>query len=211
MKVIIKNSNLVFQRKHQKTIVYKNYWVRQSGQYIALSRFADVVGLSFNNIKVEADIYIVGTSFSGSSHCFSARSNNCSMRTSSTNLFYWQNGGQSGSRYSKVVPSSGDYHIVANNKTGEITFGEFSGTFDPATSTSALNYAFIYATGDTDSAAVPSPQSDIKIARLKVYNATTNDLLIDIRPALVDGVPCLYEAVNDVELYSEDETTLVVE
>lgn len=211
MKVIIKNSDLVFQRKHVPVIVYKNYWVRNSGQYIKLSGFSDVMGLAFNNIKVEADINIVGTSFSGSSHCFAARSNNCSMRTSSSNLFYWQNGGQSGSVYSKQVPSAGDYHIVVNNKTGDITFGEYTGTFTAATSSSTLNYAFIYATGDSDSAATPSQQSDIKIARLKVYNATTNTLLIDIRPALMDNVPCLYESVTGTALYSADQTALVLE
>lgn len=208
MKVIVKNSNLIFQRKHQKQIVYKNYWVRGRGQYIDLDGFSSIISMPYNNVKIEASFYVGLASFSGINDIIASRSSNCEIALMNGALVM-RNLSYSGSSYSEPL-TIGDYSVSMDNKTGAFTVNGVQHSVTPPAS-STLNHLWIYAggthapTGNTYFAGLS------KWGRVKIYNATTNALLLDIRPALVDGVPCLYEAVSDTELYSEDETALVLE
>lgn len=212
MKVIIKNSELVFQRKHVPVIVYKNYWVRGSGQYINLTGINNITSYAYDNLIVDAEIYIGKSAFSQLNCVTCSRANNFRLLTMSPNKFGWANSGYSGSSYVMTDPSVGDYHIIANNKTGTITVNNSDFSFT-APGNGTLNYLWMFASGSNneDVTANTYDEGASKVARLKIYNATTNDLILDIRPALVDNVPCLYESVTGTKLFSEDGTSLVVE
>lgn len=215
MKVIIKNSNLVFQRKHEPVLVYKNYWVRGEGQYIDLSDVNNVKALTFDNFKVEAEIYIGKTTFTARNNVVCSRSSNCSLCTNIANGYnrlIWTNSAYTNSNTNLLSPSIGDYLVVADNKLGTcVVNNESLPAFTPPGS-SALSDLWMFASGSQHSPVADAyDEGAVKVKRVKVYNATTGDLVIDIRPALLDNVPILYDSVTGTALYSEDGTALVVE
>lgn len=209
MKLIIKNSNVVFQRKHQKQIVYKNYWVRGQGQFIKLSCLGSrVMGLAFNNYKGDSEIYIDTTTTDASCVFISGRSSNLYHLSTGTLLRF----ANAGNGAEVTISGASDHNINFNNKTGSVTIDSTTQSFT-APGTSTLNYMWLFANGSNDTNATASGYSAgrHKFKRLRLYNATTDALLCDLRPAVVDGVPCIYDAVSDTELYSADGTALVLE
>lgn len=214
MKILVKNSSLVFQKKHQKTIVYKNYWLRQDGQYIDLSDYSGVASLKFNQTKFEADFYIGKTLFSRVQNFISSRSGNNSFtlgNKSGVGYFTAGNDAYTNSSVSYAV-TVGVHSVVFNNYTGVAIYDNGEPQSFTTPGSSDLQVLWMFVSGNASSPLVDDyDEGAVKIARIKVYNATNDTLLLDIRPAIVDNVPCLYEAVNDIELYSEDETVMVLE
>jgi hypothetical protein len=209
MKFIIKNSNVVFQRKHQKQIVYKDYWVRGQGQFIKLSGLGSrVMGLAFNNYKGDSEIYIDTTTSDASCVFISGRSSNLYHLSTGTLLRF----ANAGNGAEVTISGASDHHINFNNKTGSVTLDSTTQSFT-APGTSTLNYMWLFANGSNDGNAAASAWSPgrLKFKRFRLYNATSDVLLCDLRPAVVDGVPCIYDSVSDTELYSADGTALVLE
>lgn len=210
MKVIIKNSNLVFQREHTAQVVYKDYWVRGQGQYVLLSALGtSVVGLAFNKYKGKFECYIDTNTTSSFYALMSSRSSYLQAYSSGAE-FGWKNDSVSVSI--NDVSGASEHYIEFDNSVGTANIDGTPKSFT-APGTSKANYIYLFALGQDDerATAVGYSAGRFKFKRLRLYDATNDTLLCDIRPALVDNVPCLYDSVSETKLFSADGTTMVVE
>lgn len=207
MKAIFKNSSIVFQRKHQKQIVYKDYWVRTSGQYINLTDLGTAfTGLKFNQIKGILNAKFINVDATTERIVWFKGGNSQIIIPAGKQLSYYPDGSNGCIFDAFTADTVFEMSFDAPQKSA--TMGGVTKTITGTVSTSAVEFGGIYmASGPSAS----TYTGKTKFSRLRLYNATDDTPICDIRPALVDGVPCLYDAVTDQEFYSEDETALVLE
>ena len=209
MKAILKNTQLVFMKKHVKEIVYKNYWVRASGQGVNLGSLdGKLESIRLDNIKGIVNAYYNDLSAT-LEKIFSVRGNSTIGIPVGKTLDY-SPGMDLHATFSAFTESKA-FEVSFNSSTKEATMDGTtiiaSGT--GSVSTSMCNFAGIYMADSQTT--VSAYTNKTKFARLRLYKADDDTLLCDVRPALVDGVPCLYDSVSDSEFYSVDETALVLE
>jgi hypothetical protein len=216
MKLILKNSDIVFQKKHEVVIQYKKYWNRASTQYVDLTSVgSSLINLRSNQLKIILDAYYTAASVltNGEERIFGARNYvdviSLAKDTDTTASLKLSVSSTSNVSYNAFT-ESGDFSVEWNVKTGVATMDSVTKNLEGNTST--LNYAGIYCEGFSNGKASPTTASGrSKFRRLRLYNADTDAIICDIRPALVDDTPCLYDSVHGVVYTSGDGTAMVLE
>lgn len=208
MKVIVKNSSLEFRRKHTKQIVYKDYWVRADGQGVNLDSLGGVLdSIAFNNLKGTLNAYFNGEQGTADIICQGRGGNSYLTISWDKKLRY---GPYSGSYAGfDAFTQAGAFEVSFNSSTQSATMDGVTQTTSGTVIEGTIKYYGIYTAASKTSVVAYTGRS--KFGRLRLYKANDDTLLCDVRPAVVDGVPCLYDAVSDTEFYSVDNTTLVLE
>lgn len=208
MKVLFKNSSLEFRRKHTKQIVYKDYWVRASGQGVNLDSLGGVLdSISFNNLKGILNAYFID--MTGSTDAiFQTRGSNASLNIPASKSLRFAPFSDGYVDFDAFT-QSGAFEVSFNTATQSATMGGVTKTASATPSSSTIQFCGIYM-GASKTSVTPYI-GKTKFGRLRLYKANDDTLLCDVRPAVVDGVPCLYDAVSDTEFYSVDGTALVLE
>lgn len=214
MKLIIKNSSIIIEKR---TIVYKNYWDRTVTQYCFLRHIKSVLeSLTFSQIKGSLEFYIdtsLPVNHTSDSSIIESRGANMDYFILDTLVpTYKAGGGGTSSVTFNAISESGVYELEFDHTNGTVSFnGETKSIvqFSPNSYIKVLALFAYPANSFDDAPTKVATYTSIKFKRLRLYNSS-NVAIADIRPALVNGNPCLYDSVNESEIYSEDNTTMIL-
>ena len=195
-------------------VVYKNYaTTTDTDQYVMLatpeSGLSGLVALKLNNIKTEVEAYLVGNT--ANAGLFSGKNLRLGVCTKSDNrLVFGVNGPSTGTVFIDNV-QTGNHVFDQNSKTGVCHFDNTEYTDTALTSTMESDYwvAFQMVSSNGTVSGGYSGKNMWKIKSMKIYDATTNDLVANIVPATYNGTPCLYDNVTDTPLYPNTGTLAV--
>lgn len=208
MKVIFKNSSLEFRRKHTKQIVYKDYWVRAEGQGVNLDSLGGVLdSVSFNNLKGILNAYYIDVQGNVEA-IFQTRGSNSSVNIPWGKTLRYAPFSDGYAEFDAFT-QSGAFEVSFDASTQSATMDGVTKTATATPSSSTIQFCGIYMAAHKTNVVAYTGKS--KFGRLRLYKANDDTLLCDVRPAVVDGVPCLYDEVSDTEFYSVDGTALVLE
>ena len=195
-------------------VVYKNYATTTDvDQYVMLatpeSGLSGLAALRLNNIKTEAEVYLVGTTVNAG--LFSTLNLRLGIATKTGPNLAFGVQGPANTTVTIENITTGVHVFDQNTKTGVCHLDGTEYTDTALTSASLSNYwvAFHIVTSTGELTGVYSSKNMWKIKSLKVYDATSNDLVAEIVPATYNGTPCLYDKVTDTPLYPNTGTLAV--
>lgn len=213
MKLILKETPIIFKKEQSDEIIYKKYWKRASGQYILL-RYEDYDFLDTSTVaqfKAKLKLYLDFTKSAASTNeiITCSRGKNTCCYLNNGNEFCFRNFAVSNSvsNVPNLLPN--DYEFYINNENGIMSVNGTNYTYESVSATSRNTYIALYADAQQLTAITASVYSErSKFSQFILLDPSGANELINIRPAIVNGSPCLYDSISKKQFYSADGSTL---
>lgn len=195
-------------------VVYMNYaTTTDTDQYVMLatpeSGLSGLAALPLNNIKTEVEAYKIGTTNNGG--LFSTKNLRLGVCTKTGDQIKFGVQGPGDGTVAVDDVQTGAHTFDQNTKTGVCHWDNTEYTDTAITSSTVSGYwvAFHMVSSSGTLSSSYSNKMMWKIKSMKIYDATTNDLVANIVPATYNGTPCLYDKVTDTPLYPNTGTLTV--
>ena len=213
MKLILKETPIIFKKEQSDEIIYKKYWKRASDQYILFgSEDYDFLGTNTvaqfkAKLKLYLDFTKSATTLNEIITCSRGKNTCCYLNNG--NEFCFRNFAASDSvaNVPNLLPN--DYEFYINNENGIMNVNGTNYTYESVSAASQSSYITLYADAYKLTGTTATPYSErSKFSQFILLDPSGVNELINIRPAIVNGSPCLYDSISKKQFYSVDGSTL---